>query len=213
MAEDWLRDVLDEARRGVLPGAVRTGATFADAAAEWLRYVEHDRRRKPSTVAGYRAIVMSQLLPRFAELPIESVTTQMIESWIGSVQRSPSTRAKELVLMHGIFQRARKLWHLPTNPVADVEKPPQTRSGDIQVYSPKEIRALVRAAASDQDAALFLTAAFTGLRRGSTSACLAANWRMPSSPLRTPPLGSSITTSSAVKAAAASPSAADVAST
>ncbi len=36
-AEEWLRAVLDEARRGTLPGMVRTGATFADAAAEWLR--------------------------------------------------------------------------------------------------------------------------------------------------------------------------------
>jgi integrase len=33
-AEDWLRQTLDEARRGTLPGMVRTGATFADAAAE-----------------------------------------------------------------------------------------------------------------------------------------------------------------------------------
>jgi hypothetical protein len=30
-----------------LLGMVRTAATFADAAAEWLRYVEHDRMRKP----------------------------------------------------------------------------------------------------------------------------------------------------------------------
>ena len=28
-AEAWLSDVLDQARRGTLPGAVRTGATFA----------------------------------------------------------------------------------------------------------------------------------------------------------------------------------------
>lgn len=48
-AEDRLRRTLDEARRGVLPGMVRTGATFSDAAAEWLRYLEQDRRRKPST--------------------------------------------------------------------------------------------------------------------------------------------------------------------
>ena len=48
-AEDWLRGVMDEARRGTLPGMVRTGATFADAAAEWLRYIEHDRQRKAST--------------------------------------------------------------------------------------------------------------------------------------------------------------------
>ena len=35
LAEDWLRSTLDQARRGVLPGMVRTGATFADAAS-WL---------------------------------------------------------------------------------------------------------------------------------------------------------------------------------
>src|SRR5581483_9853591 len=33
LAEDWLRETLEEARRGTLPGMVRTGATFADAAA------------------------------------------------------------------------------------------------------------------------------------------------------------------------------------
>ena len=36
-AEAWLRNVLDQARRGTLPGQVRTGVTFAEAAAEWLR--------------------------------------------------------------------------------------------------------------------------------------------------------------------------------
>jgi hypothetical protein len=65
--------------------------------------------------------------------------------------------------MHGIFQRARKVWSLPTNPVADVEKPPLSRNGDLRVFSPEEVWALVRAAASEQDAVLFLTAAFTGL--------------------------------------------------
>jgi hypothetical protein len=69
-AEAWLRDTLDQARRGQLPGQVQTGATFADAVAEWLRYVEHDRGRKPSTVAGYRALANSQLLPAFGELAL-----------------------------------------------------------------------------------------------------------------------------------------------
>jgi integrase len=166
--------VLDDARRGTPPGAVQTGATFADAAAEWLRYIEHDRRRKPSTVAGYKVIVRSQLLPAFGELPIEAISTPMIEKWVGSIERSASTRIKAIVLMHGIFQRARKVWGLPINPVADVEKPPLSSSGDIDVYSPEEVWALVRAAASEQDAAIFLTAAFTGLRRGEL---LALRWR------------------------------------
>jgi integrase len=173
-AEAWLRETLDEARRGTLPGMVRAGATFADAAAEWLRYVEHDRGRKPSTVAGYRSIVRSELLPRFGDMALESVTPSVIEAWHASMNQAASTRTKALVLMHGIFQRARKVWSLPTNPVADVEKPSLSRSGDLHVFSPEEVWALVRAAASEQDAALFLTAAFTGLRMGEL---LALRWR------------------------------------
>ena len=49
-AEAWLREVLDDARRGTLPGMVRTGVSFADAAAEWLRFIEKDLERKPSTL-------------------------------------------------------------------------------------------------------------------------------------------------------------------
>src|SRR3954451_1708058 len=56
-AEAWLRDTLDSARRGTLPGLVRTGTRFADAAEEWLRYVEHDRDVKPSTLTDCRSVV------------------------------------------------------------------------------------------------------------------------------------------------------------
>jgi integrase len=173
-AEDWLRSVLDQARRGRLPGMVSTGATFADAAAEWLRYIEHDRRRKPSTVAGYQSIVGSELLPRFGTMALEAVTPGEIESWQASMTQAASTRTKALVLMHGIFERARKVWALSSNPVADVEKPPVTRRGDLQVFSPEEVWALVRAAVSEADGALFMTAAFTGLRMGEL---LALRWR------------------------------------
>jgi integrase len=155
---------------------VQTGATFADAAAEWLRYVEHehDRGRKPSTVAGYRSIVGSELLPRFGEMALKAVTTSEIESWQRSMTQAASTQTKALVLMRGIFERARKVWSLAVNPVADVEKPTLTRSGDLQVFSPEEVWALVRAATSEADNALFLTAAFMGLRMGEL---LALCWR------------------------------------
>lgn len=57
LAQAWLRDVLDEVRRGTLPGIVQSGVTFAEAAAEWLRFIEQDRERKPSTVRDYRSIL------------------------------------------------------------------------------------------------------------------------------------------------------------
>jgi integrase len=173
-AEAWLQDTLAEARRGTLPGLVRTGATFADAAAEFLRYVEHDRRRKATTVATYDAITRAHLLPAFGPRRIEDITSEDVEAWFRTVDRAESTRIKALAVLHGIFVRARKVWRLPSNPVDDVEKPSQRQSGEIEVFSPDEISALVRAAASEQDAAIFLTAAFTGLRRGEL---VALRWR------------------------------------
>jgi hypothetical protein len=55
LAEDWLRCTLDEARRGTLPGMVRTGATFADAAAEYLRYIGEHRFARITGTAPIKA--------------------------------------------------------------------------------------------------------------------------------------------------------------
>jgi integrase len=60
------------------------------------------------------------------------------------------------------------------NPVAGSEKYRLRSSGDIDVVSPEKMLALVRAADDEQDAANYLSAAFTGLRRGEL---LALRWR------------------------------------
>jgi hypothetical protein len=71
LAEDWLRGTLDAARRDALPGMVRSGATFADACAEYLRYIGENRGRTASTVEDYRSIVTVHLLPAFGEMRLE----------------------------------------------------------------------------------------------------------------------------------------------
>ncbi len=177
-AEAWLRDVLDQAHKGTLPGMVRTGATFADAAAEWLRYVEQERGRKPSTLADYRSVVRAHFLPAFGDQPLERITAETIERWLAVQLRegelSRRSLQKMVVLLNGIFRRARKVWKLPQNPVADIERLPVSKRTDIEFYSPEEVHALVRASGDEQDGALFLTAAMTGLRMGEL---LALRWR------------------------------------
>jgi integrase len=160
---------------------VRTGATFADAAAEFLRYAEQDRALKPSTLRGYRSIVDAYLLPAFGERPVEQIAAGEIEEWRAGLERgrsgkelSNATRNRLLVLLHGIFRRACKVYGLPFNPVGSVERQRVRSSGGIDVFSPEEVMALVRAADSEQDAAIYLTAAFTGLRRGEL---IALRWR------------------------------------
>ncbi|HEX3692582.1 MAG TPA: site-specific integrase [Solirubrobacteraceae bacterium] len=197
LAEDWLRDVLDQARRGTLPGLVKTGATFADAAAEFMRYAEHDKALKPSTIYGYRSILDAYLLPAFGGKPLEQITPADVEAWraglesvsqgrrierqrVEGEQPAPprplanSTKNRIMVTLHGIFRRACKVYGLPQNPASGIERHPSRLSGEIDVFSPEEVWALVRAAGSEQDAAIFLTAAFTGLRRGEL---IALRWR------------------------------------
>jgi integrase len=172
-AEAWLDDVLAQARRGELPGMVATGATVADAAAEWLRWAEHDRACKPSTLSDYR-LTAARITRDLGELRLEDVTPELLDRWKGTLTASNRTVAKYLVVLYGIFRRAMKVWGLPRNPAADVERPRFRVSDDIDAFSPEEVHALVRAAGSEQDACLYLTAAFTGLRLGEL---LALQWR------------------------------------
>jgi integrase len=172
MAEEALQAVLTDARRGTLEGMRSTRASFADAAAEWLRYVEHDRDVKPSTLSDYRH--MAQCLCRtFGETPVERVSPRAIEQWRAGLSCSNRTVQKYLIALGGIFKRAMKVYGLQANPMALVERPRVRHSNEIDVLSAAEVRALVRATPGDPYATLFLTAAFTGLRLGEL---LALRW-------------------------------------
>jgi len=172
-AEARLRELLHGAGRA--PSSACPGVAFDEAAAEWLRFIEEDRERKPSTLTDYRNVLRSRLLPAFGDRPLKAITPKDIEQWRRSLTGlSNRAKTKPLIQLHGIFRRAQTVRGVAANPLARVEKHPMRSSGDIQVFSPEEVWALVRAATSQLDGAIFLTAAFTGLRLGEL---LALHWR------------------------------------
>jgi integrase len=195
MAEAELQEILVDARRGTLAGMVKTGATFADAAEEWFRHGRDERGKretawKPSTTRDHRSVLNKHLIPAFGPRTIEAITTREIETWrsaqLESGKITRRTAEKVVAILHGIFERARRLHDgLSVNPVADVERLGVSYSGRIKFYSVEEVWALVRAAEAEredsrstaaeraQDGALFLTAAFSGLRMGEL---LALRW-------------------------------------
>ncbi len=179
-AELALAAILTDARRGTLAGMRRIEATFADAAAEYLRYVERVRQREASTVRDYRYVIDGYLLPAFGERRLDAITADDIDAYKERLlaERTLSNRSilRHLTVLHGIFRRASRVWRLPVNPAsADlVERPPVRYSGDFQLLSPDQVFALARAADPPQDGALYITAAFTGLRLGEL---LALRWR------------------------------------
>ncbi len=174
-AEAWLRERLHEAGQAPPLGSAGPGLRFADAAAEWLRFIEEDRERKPSTVRDYRSALNAHLLPAFGDREVGSITAEEVDAWRRSLTGlSNRSKNKLLIQLHGIFRRAQFVWAIPVNPLTRVEKHPMRPSGDVQVFSREEVWALVRATASEIDATIYLTAAFTGLRMGEL---LALRWR------------------------------------
>jgi integrase len=151
--------------------------TFKDACDERLRFLEHDKQRKRSTLADYKNVIDHDLLPRFgASTPIEDITTADIDAFkdelLGRV--SHRTAQKVLVILHGVMTRAKRKGWISTNPCEDAEKVTVLRSDDFNVLSVEQIHAVARAASSELFRCIVLTAAFTGLRMGEL---LALRWR------------------------------------
>ena len=153
--------------------APRPGAevTFGAAAREWLHYVEHDRKRRVSTVQDYRRELERRLIPEFGEqTPLDEIDTARIESYreklVAEGRLSARTINKRLAQLHAIFKRAQRVYGIANNPVSGAERQPFRRSGDFQALDPSEVALLARSAVNSQDAALFEVAAFTGLRLG-----------------------------------------------
>ncbi len=99
------------------------------------------------------------------------------------VQLTPAssrTKRKYLVNLNGVMKRAMKLGAITSNPVALVDRPGRVRKhrtlATTQFLRPAEVHALVRTAAesNSQDAAMFMVAAFCGLRLGEL---LELRWR------------------------------------
>ena len=65
-AEAVLQAILTDARRGTLAGAQKSGANFADATAEYLRFVSDVRQIDADTAADYRGVIQGYLIPSSA---------------------------------------------------------------------------------------------------------------------------------------------------
>jgi integrase len=151
------------------------GVTFGRIGREHLAYVEHDRKRRRSTVMDYRRELEQVLIPEFGEdTPAEEIGSDRIDVYRQRLVRedvlAPRTINKRLAQLHAIFKRAQRTHGLAGNPVEGVERQPHKPSGDFNALTSSEVHLLAANAVNEQDAALFEVAAFTGLRLGELRA-------------------------------------------
>ncbi len=199
-AQELLDAILVDARRGQLQHE-RTGLTFAYVAEEWFERGRFERDWSASTQADYRSVLDAHLLPKFGSERIETIGAEEIERWRNLLAqddtRSRRTVNKIVTQLHTILQHAVDHHALIANPAAKVKRLRETyAAARFDFYSTEEINKLVatatagahrdptrpaiseteralRAAEDRQDAAIYLTAALSGLRR---SELLALRW-------------------------------------
>ncbi len=189
-AEAELRRLLEhDAAKSPTPRTPQGGfMTFADAAEAWLLHGERKRNLKRSTLVDYRGVLDRYLLPApensqssktpygrapFALTPLRDLDAKQVKGWYDDLPYGRTTE-KLLMIVRAIIAHSRRHGWIETDPCATLERQPVRYSGDYDFYNREEVGALVRAATSDQDAAVYLTAAMTGLRRGEL---VALRWR------------------------------------
>jgi hypothetical protein len=104
-----------------------------------LRYISEDRVREASTVEDYLSIIRVHRLPAFGDAALESISVGDVEAFQARFAKrvhngrpiTPRTRNKIRNVLHGVFQRAKKVWMLPLNPAAQ----PADGGALIQVFA------------------------------------------------------------------------------
>lgn len=144
----------------------------------------------------------ARIMRHFAGKPVSTIDTPEVARFLNKLDReklSTTTADKYRQILHAIFRYATRpeTFNLPYNPVTGTERRRRPAPKAIEIFTPAEIRALVELTAkghhrtphsfekseayeaeieriNEQDSAIFLVAAMTGMRRGEL---LALPWK------------------------------------
>lgn len=153
----------------------RSGVLFGVVAEKWFATKKF---RKPKTVAGYRSLLDTVVLPRWESVPLRDIEFEDIQEWVVSLSESGSTRfegrglsASRVIqsyqVLGQILRFAVKSKRLASNPAEDVELP-SMMAGERPYLTHLQVLKLAMAAGRFRP--LVLTLAYTGIRFGEATA-------------------------------------------
>ena len=75
--------------------------TLAECIDDFLADMQHQRNLRPNTLAAYRCDL--QMATKFLDGPLDAVTINQVEQFIGSKQAKASTRARRIASLNRFF--------------------------------------------------------------------------------------------------------------
>lgn len=133
---------------------------------------------KPKTVASYKSVVNSRILPRWKDVPLDAVLTSDVSAWLADMQQGEeavsSARARHAgLLLRQALDRAVDDRLLAVNPAARVKLPKAGKKRDHKRLTAEQLHKVADTMPTARDRALLLTLATAGLRWGEAVALTA----------------------------------------
>ncbi len=164
-AQQWQRERLGEADRGLLPPAERV--TVAQYFARWLEdEVKHTR--KPRTYDSYSDCARLYLLPTLGAIKLAQLQPSHVQQ-LCSALLDEGLSAKTVRIAHGTLHCALEQavdWNLVPRNVAGLVKAPRAKRKEIEALDADQARQLQAVANETRWAALVALALATGMRQG-----------------------------------------------
>jgi integrase len=179
-AQRWLNQQVSDQVTGMWTDPTLSGITFGTMAERW---VSTKATRAPKTVAGYRSLLETIVLPHWKDVPLREIRYEDLQVWISGLSVDGSVRFEGTGLSASRVRQAHQLVgavlkfavrakHLPANPADGVELP---RLPEVeQRYLTHEQLHRV-AVASGRLRTLVLVLGYCGLRFGEASALRVAD--------------------------------------
>ena len=168
-AEVALADMVAKVSKGAAAGS----ETVNDLLDLWLDHLEV-LGRSPTTLREYRAIGKRIVRPEIGKVRLRALNARQLDALYAKMTKKgnkPATVRRVHALIGAALRQAER-WDMVDFNVARKASPPPLRQAPIKAPTPEQVRAVVGAAERTEPAlaALLLTAALTGARRGELCA-------------------------------------------
>lgn len=81
-AQAYLNGLTADVQRGEYVDPKKSAETFGSVAEQWFATKQH---RKPKTVAGYRSLLDTVILPTWADVPLKRINYESYSTWLGGL--------------------------------------------------------------------------------------------------------------------------------
>ena len=142
-AQRHIAEVTTSLTTGTYADPRRSGVTFGTVAETWIKGKEA-ARRAPKTIAGYRSLLETLILPKWENVKLRDIDHAGMQAWITWLGSDPEARqrgkgdglsAARVIqthqVVHQVLAYAIRAKHIVANPADNIELPSKPESKDI----------------------------------------------------------------------------------